>query len=143
MTKRASNTVLQDNFLISYIESNGNVSAAAEKVGMERRTFYHWMKNDPEFVKRLEETKQQFADKLFNVAMDFAFQGDTTLIIFLLKSLQRERYDDGFIRQKYAIEKGLQPQVEQFVPIRAVLVREPSPGEIAPGKKSEVEHSVN
>jgi hypothetical protein len=71
-------------------------------------------------IKELEET-------LFEAACNHGFDGDSTLLIFSLKALNRARFDDRFIAQKYAMAKGLNPDGSQPVRIVPVLVREPEP----------------
>jgi hypothetical protein len=94
---------------------SGNVSFACEAGDIGRRTFYHWLDDDPEFSLAALEARDDAADSLEQEAWRRAYQGtlkpvyqggkhvgdireyDTTLTIFLLKALRpakfRERFD--------------------------------------------------
>jgi hypothetical protein len=117
--------------LKGWLASNGSVPEAVKAAGVDRSTWYHWKKNDPDFLRALELLDEMDADDLEHQANTFARAGDTTLLIFLLKAKRRAKYDDAYARQERALEKGLQP-AEHFVPVRALLVRDAEP----PGVKA-------
>ncbi len=126
-TSKSSRTRLtQQAFLAAFLENNGNVTHASAAVGIAPKTFYQWRKHDADFVQQLEEVDQAFADRLEETARTFAFQGDTTLLIFLLKSLRRTKYDDHVARIKWQTDNQIvDPNAQQ--PTQIVFMRETSP----------------
>jgi hypothetical protein len=75
----------------------GVVTAACEKVGIDRTTHYEWLKNDEEYRKAVED--------IANIALDFVEsklygeiqQGNTTAIIYYLKTKGRKR---GYVEKQ-------------------------------------------
>ncbi len=57
-------TIKKDAMLQALTASLGNVTEAAEKIGMNRKTHYEWLKDDPEYAAAVASLK--------NVALDFA-----------------------------------------------------------------------
>ncbi len=99
--------------------------------GANRAIWCYWKKNDPDFLRALELLDEIDSDDLERVASTFARGGDTTLIILLLKAKRRAKYDDAYVRQERAFEKGLQPPDGGFVPVRAVLIADTPPSGVA------------
>lgn len=57
-------TLKKDAMLQALTSTLGNVTEAAEKIGINRKTHYEWLKDDPEY--------KAAVDSLKNVALDFA-----------------------------------------------------------------------
>lgn len=70
----------------------GNRTRAAEMAGIDRKTHYDWLQDDPEYPARFAKAMEQAGDALEDVAFDRAMGGDTTLVIFLLKGAKPEKY---------------------------------------------------
>lgn len=121
------NTTKQADFLNALVKRRGNITAACEIADVNRRHIYTWLHRDPEFKKKYKATKKQMEEILFEKACDLGEAGDTTALIFSLKSLNRARFDDRFAAQKYAIKKGANITSDVTVPVRAMLVREEEP----------------
>jgi len=97
---------------IEYFRQTGNVTTAAEAIGLHRCTPYKWKEKDLEFAKKWEEAEQEAADRLEQEAWRRAVEGvdepiyykgklvDTvkkysdTLLIFLLKGNRPEKYHE-------------------------------------------------
>lgn len=130
--------IAQITFITALIKARGNVSKACKAAEMPRSTYYLWMKNDERFVNALQEAKETLEEELFEQVYGFGFNGDITAAIFSLKSLNREKYDDAFARQKYLLEKGATPYDAPLVQSRIILVREPEPERLQKSKESEL-----
>lgn len=101
---RKSNKIqqLKKSLLVALEKKMGNVSAACKLVKCNRSTFYEYYKNDLQF--------KADADEIGEVALDFAEdylfknikKGDTTAIIFYLKTKGKKR---GYI-EKQEIDLG-------------------------------------
>lgn len=79
-------------------KSLGNISKACKLVGISRQTIYEWRNKDPEFNILLNEAikvgKITLADLAEEALSKRIAEGDTTAIIFTLKSLRREFYSE-------------------------------------------------
>ena len=78
-------------------KSLGVVTSACKKAGVGRTQFYQWLKDDPEFKKKVDDVE--------NVALDFAesqlhkqiADGNTSATIFYLKTKGKHR---GYIERQ-------------------------------------------
>lgn len=114
-------------FIEAYVQRRGNVMGACEQASISRAQYYTWKSKDPNFKRLMKRAMKQLEETLFEAACNHGFDGDATLLIFSLKALNRARFDDRFIAQKYAMAKGLNPDGSQPVRIVPVLVAEPEP----------------
>lgn len=114
-------------FIEHYVARRGNVMGACTDAGISRTQYYAWRSKDPNFKKLMKRAMKQLEETLFEAACNHGVDGDATLIIFALKALNRARFDDRFIAQKYAMAKGLNPDGSQPMRVIPVLVREPEP----------------
>lgn len=125
--KIESNKGTQAGFLEALVQRKGNISAACRIAEVSRSQVYEWKERDPEFLKLYKQTRKQLEEFLFEKACEHGEMGDSTLLIFSLKALNRARFDDQFIKQKYAMDRGAQPDGSASAQVRAVLVREEEP----------------
>ena len=78
-------------FLKIYAKQLCNITKTCKAVGIDRITFYRWYENDTKFhqaVDDLENVRLDFAEDMLNIKMQ---QGDTTAIIFFLKTKGKHR----------------------------------------------------
>jgi hypothetical protein len=80
------------------LRSCGDASAAVRKARVARRTWYSWLDADPELATAHKEAmtagREARADRAEDRLGDRIEAGDTTAIIFALKTLRREVYGD-------------------------------------------------
>lgn len=133
------NKANQKAFLEAMVKRRGNIAAACKLADVSRSQVYIWRKEDPDFEQLFQETRVELTEFLFEKVCELGEMGDTTLLIFALKSLDRARFDDAYARQERAFEKGLQPQGDNLVPVRAILVRDEPPAMVN-GAAKEQEH---
>ena len=84
-------------------KSLGVVQTACKTVGIDRSTFYKWYNQDEKFRKQVDEIE--------NIALDFAESklhkkiesGDTTAIIFFLKTKGKHR---GYVEKSEVNHSG-------------------------------------
>lgn len=86
-------------FIERYAETYGNVSASCELTGISRGTYYKWLNEDEEFRIILNEIEPEskMIDFAENALIKRIAEGDTTAIIFTLKTKGRER---GYIEKQ-------------------------------------------
>ena len=98
-------------FLAAF-EKSASVTEAAEAAGIHRRTHYDWLENDDEYEGRFKEAKEVACETLESEARRRAVDGwdepvffkegivgykrrfDSTLLIFLLKANNPEKFAD-------------------------------------------------
>lgn len=78
-------------------ESCGIISTACKSISMPRSTFYNWMNADPEFKDAVEELQEYTLDVVESELHKQIKKGDTTAIIFYLKTKGKKR---GYIERQ-------------------------------------------
>jgi len=91
--KKAATKAKKKAALNGYVET-GTVTGACRVARISRTTFYEWLEKDSKFAEQYEHAQDQVADLLEEEALTRAYDGDHTLIIFLLKGLKPEKYGD-------------------------------------------------
>lgn len=104
-------------FLEAYDRSLGNVSTACRAVGITRRTFYNWKNGNEGFRQSVEELDAYNLDFAETMLMKHIREGDTTSLIFYLKTKGRER---GYVERVEATGANGSP----LVPAPVVLTDE-------------------
>lgn len=90
-------------FLLAYEETGGNITASCEFAGISRETYYRWMSSatpiNIKFQKQVEKTRAQevIVDLAHTALRTRILAGDTTAILFTLKTLGKKR---GFTELK-------------------------------------------
>jgi AcrR family transcriptional regulator len=78
---------------LSTLSDTCNVSEAARKAGIGRRTVYEWRDDDAEFEAAWDDAVQQAIDKLEGVAFERASTGESDRMLeLLLKAHRGEKY---------------------------------------------------
>lgn len=90
----------------------GIVSNACKEAGVGRSTFYKWVNEDDEFAQRVCEIQEEQIDFVEDKLLTLIEQGNSTAIIFYLKTRGRKRGWD----EHYQFEPD-------FRPIRIEIVR--------------------
>ena len=85
-------------FIEAYKKTFGNVSQSCKIVGVSRTIHYQWLKEDEEYKNTLEsiEPSEMFLDFTESKLVDKISKGDTTAIIFALKTKGKKR---GYIER--------------------------------------------
>ena len=71
--------------------SLGIVSAACEKVGISRQTFYRWKREDQEFAAAVDDVEERALDIVESYLFNGIKAGDSRLIIYYLNNKGRKR----------------------------------------------------
>lgn len=112
MANRSKRTIAREEKFLEVFRETCNVSEAASKAGIGRRTAYEWRDADDDFASRWLEAEQEAADKLEREAWRRAvegvdrpvtYQGQITdtykeysdrMLEVLLKAHRRDKYGD-------------------------------------------------
>lgn len=82
---------LKEDFLAALSRCRGIVSRAAEATGVSRTTYYNWRREDASFRSRADAVLEEQADFVEGALLERIAAGDTTAIIFYLKTKGRRR----------------------------------------------------
>lgn len=80
--------------LLAKLATGASITAAAKAARRTRQTYYDWRESDPAFAKLADEALEMGTDKLEDSATRQALQGNTTLMVLLLKARRREKYTE-------------------------------------------------
>jgi len=102
-------------FLSLFPELYGNISKTAESIGIDRGTYYHWIRTDKDFKQSIEdlEPKRIVIDLAKSKLIEAIEQGNITAIIFTLKTLGK---DEGFSERNEIVNlnKSLDAEIENL-----------------------------
>ena len=82
-------------------KSLGNITIACRNVGITRLTHYEWLKKYPEYAKEIDDVKEEEIDWVENALRKNIGKGDTTSMIFFLKTRAKHR---GYIERSEIIQ---------------------------------------
>lgn len=74
-----------------------NITEACNRIGIDRSTYYRWLENDPGFSRAVEEAREEKIDFIEDQLLERISSGDTTAIIFALKTLAKHR---GYVERQ-------------------------------------------
>lgn len=78
--------------IISVYEKKGcNVTATCKALGINRTTFYNWRKRSEKLDAMLEEVEESIIDYAESKLVEHIQEGDTTCLIFFLKTKGKKR----------------------------------------------------
>jgi hypothetical protein len=97
--------ITKEAFIIAYKENFGNITIACEAAGVSRSSYNVWIKNDPEFAKKLAEIEPEeiMLDFGEHKLMERIAKGDTLATMFLLKTKGKRR---GYIERQEVAHEG-------------------------------------
>ena len=94
-------------FLEALAAAAGIVLTACESVNVSRSTYYRWYKEDAAFAERVDEISEEQLDFVEGKLLKSIKEGDTTAIIFYLKTKGKKR---GYSEKQPPKEETLQTQ---------------------------------
>jgi len=92
-------TAIHKKEMVNALEANmGNITAAAQKVGITPRTHYRWLKEDPEYADATENMKdisyRRVKDSLIEKALKKIDEGDTPMLMKMLSIYLKKLPDE-------------------------------------------------
>ena len=101
-------------FLEMFKKSGGNISESCKKINISRETFYRWCRTNKKFKKQVEELKESLIDFAESVLMKKIKDGDTTSIIFFLKTKGKSR---GYVEKQEIEHSGsIEEKIHIYLP---------------------------
>ena len=77
--------------------THGIISPACASAGVERKSYYNWLASDPDFASAVAEIQESQLDFVESSLLSKINEGDTTAMIFYLKTRGKER---GYTERK-------------------------------------------
>ncbi len=81
----------KEDFLQLLEKNLGVISPTCRQLNMERQTYYNWIKKDSEFAQKCKEIQEVAVDFVESKLFENIANGDTTSIIFFLKTKAKHR----------------------------------------------------
>lgn len=88
---------VKEDFIQALRKTFGNVSDAAARVHISRKTYYDWLKRDKRFAEQCAEVSEGVIDFAESALKKLIREGNPSAIIFYLKTKGKER---GYIEYK-------------------------------------------
>lgn len=85
--------------------SLGNISEATKAIGINRKTYYTWLKEDQDFAQSVDNITESQIDYVESKLLERIREGDTTATIFYLKTKGKKR---GY-SEKLELEAKISP----------------------------------
>ena len=103
MANRTIRTPEKEQLVLRELRTSGHVAKACSRAKIGKTTWYDWKDDDPELQAAHTEAmaigRENKADRAEDKLGDRIEAGDTTAIIFALKTLRREVYGDRSIHE--------------------------------------------
>lgn len=96
MTHKSS-PKMKDKLIEALYRHDNHISKSCDDCALTRKTFYEWRKKDTEFDRRCQDVEESLLDMTENALIKKIKQGDTTSIIFRLKTKGKSR---GYIERQ-------------------------------------------
>lgn len=91
MTEKPTTEERKEKFLQAFKNSLGIVSAACEMAGVSRKSYYRWIEGDEDFAAKIKDMADFQCDFVESKLLKKIEEGDTTAIIFYLKTKGKKR----------------------------------------------------
>jgi len=109
----------QQKFIRTYISSGGITKAALKESSVTRSELDEW-KTQASFQKAYKDAQEDWVEELRKAAMLRATSKSDVLLMFLLKAMRPDVFDEDVRKQQYT---GLSASKDN-IPVRATLVRD-------------------
>lgn len=86
--------IKQKHAVVAWRETGGNITRLCEKIEINRKTFYEWLK-DPSFEELISNEECKLNDDIKNVLIDQALEGNLRAITYYLDHKHPEFGSNG------------------------------------------------
>ena len=101
-------------FIQAFRQTLGVIAKACSEAQISRQTYYNWLESDKEFKREVEEINEEAIDFAENALKKQIQEGDTTAIIFYLKTKGKGR---GYIERtelQAEVQSGKREELEEL-----------------------------
>ena len=103
--KKTKKETKKETLIKLLFENHGHITEACKSANIPRRTYYNWIKEDPNFAVDVQIVEESLIDYAKSKLMENIAGNDTTSIIFFLKTKGK---DHGFSeRQEIKLTKPI------------------------------------
>jgi hypothetical protein len=96
-TQERTTEAKKKTFIDSFVKSGFNITKACDMTKIHRRTYYDWIEKDTDFANLVTDTQEALIDSVEDALKDKIADGDTTSIIFFLKTRAKHR---GYVEKQ-------------------------------------------
>ena len=93
----------KEQFISLFLKKTGNVTELCKSVGINRTTYYDWMKKDEKFEQAIRDEEEGLIDFAESKLMILISEKNPTALIFFLKTKGKKR---GYIESAEHIHSG-------------------------------------
>jgi len=111
---RQNTKKMKELFLSNYKKYSCNITATCTAIKIARKTFYLWIEKDKKFKERVDEINESLIDHVETKLLSKINSGDTTSIIFFLKTKGKNR---GYIERVETENR----EVEDFTEVKIYI----------------------
>ena len=86
-------------FLAVYPRTMGVIASAAEHIGLERRTVFRWMQEDPEFKEQCDDVRERSIDFIETKLWQLAAKSHPATLMFMARTLGAKRFSERQVVQ--------------------------------------------
>lgn len=94
MGSRTNRTYAEGERLLKKLELGYSVAAACKAEGIARSTYYVWLEKKEEFAAAAHDAIEAGTDRIEDVALRKAIEGDNAMIALMLKSRRKDKYGE-------------------------------------------------
>jgi len=108
-------TKKKQKFLENFDNLIGIISTTCKRIGIDRKTYYNWMKDDEDFVKKVEKVKEQQVSMVEDRLMRAILKDNITAIIFYLKNKHPEYISKFLFKGKVETERKISEEEKLLI----------------------------
>ena len=125
-TKKSTNSThkKKKTFLELYAKNNCNIALTCQKINIDRKTYYNWIKSDKQFDEECDNLREGLIDYAESMLMNKIMEGNITAIIFFLKTRGKTR---GYSEQQNDPENCYNVNVTDMKSLLGEMVVEVKP----------------
>ena len=103
-----------DTFIELFRKNAGNISMTCKEFGITRRAYYNKLEKDEYFKEKIDEVLESLIDFAESALMKQIKEGNTTAILFFLKTKGKHR---GYVETQEVNHKGIKNIEIDFIDI--------------------------
>lgn len=106
--------IAKQRFIDIFQKNYGNITQTCRAVGIDRKTYYNWLKNDKSFAERIADCEADLNDEIRQVLIQKAAEGDMTAVIFYLRRRHPDFKDNPTVLIQQNFTEVVQDERKKF-----------------------------